>query len=88
MITINLEKAVAIAHDKRREARAAQFAPLDEIIAKRIPIASIEEIEADRQAIRDADAALQAKIDAAKSVDDLLRVAAPILSASPAQAGA
>jgi hypothetical protein len=29
MITINIDKAKAIAHDKRREARSAEFAPLD-----------------------------------------------------------
>ena len=28
-ITININKAKAIAHDKRREARSAEFAPLD-----------------------------------------------------------
>jgi len=29
MITVNIDKAKAIAHDKRRAARAAEFAPLD-----------------------------------------------------------
>ena len=29
MITINIDKAKTIAHDKRREARSAEFAPLD-----------------------------------------------------------
>ena len=29
MIRINLDKAKAIAHDKRRAVRAAEFAPLD-----------------------------------------------------------
>ncbi len=29
MITINIDKAKAIAHDKRRQARSAEFAPLD-----------------------------------------------------------
>ena len=65
MITINIEKAKAIAHDVRRAKRAEEFAPLDEIIAKQIPGKSATDAEADRQAIRDADAALQVEIDAA-----------------------
>jgi hypothetical protein len=31
MITINIDKAKTIAHDKRREARAEEFKPHDEI---------------------------------------------------------
>lgn len=65
MITINIDKAKAIAHDVRRAKRAEEFAPLDEIIAKQIPGKSATDAEADRQAIRDADAALQVEIDAA-----------------------
>lgn len=65
MITINIDKAKAIAHDVRRAKRAEEFAPLDEIIAKQIPGKSAADAEADRQAIRDADAALQVEIDAA-----------------------
>ena len=37
MITVNINKAKAIAHDVRRAKRAEEFAPLDEIIAKQIP---------------------------------------------------
>lgn len=65
MITINIDKAKAIAHDVRRAKRAEEFAPLDEIIAKQIPGKSAADAEADRQAIRDADAALQVEINAA-----------------------
>ena len=65
MITINIDKAKAIAHDVRRAKRAEEFAPLDEIIAKQIPGKSAADAEADRQAIRDADAALQLEINAA-----------------------
>lgn len=65
MITINIDKAKAIAHDVRRAKRAEEFAPLDEIIAKQIPGKSAADAEADRQVIRDADAALQVEIDAA-----------------------
>lgn len=65
MIKINIDKAKTIAHEVRRAKRAEEFAPLDEVIAKQIPGKSAAEAEAERQAIRDADAVLQAKIDAA-----------------------
>lgn len=69
MIKINIDKAKTIAHEVRRAKRAEEFAPLDEIIAKQIPGKSATDAEAERQAIRDADAALQAKIDAAATAD-------------------
>lgn len=72
MITVNLNKAKSIAHDMRRAARAAEFAPYDEIIAKRIPGVAEQEAEAARQAIRDKYATIQADIDAATNVDDLV----------------
>lgn len=53
MIKINIDKAKAIAHEKRREARAAEFAPHDEVIAKRIPGVAEADAEAARQAIRE-----------------------------------
>jgi hypothetical protein len=68
VIRINLDKAKAIAHDKRRAVRAAEFAPLD--IEATIP-AKAAAAEAKRQAIRDADAVLQTQIDAALTVDAL-----------------
>ena len=68
MIRINLDKAKAFAHDKRRAVRAAEFAPLD--IEATIP-AKAAAAEAKRQAIRDADAVLQTQIDAALTVDAL-----------------
>lgn len=71
MIEININKAKEIAHDMRRAKRAENFAPLDDIIAKQIPGKSATEAEADRQAIRDADAALQLEIDAADTADEL-----------------
>jgi hypothetical protein len=37
MITINIDKAKTIAHDKRREARSVEFQPYDDAIAKQIP---------------------------------------------------
>ena len=66
MITINIDKAKAIAHDKRREARSAEFAPLD--IKATIP-SEATAAEAARQVIRDRYAAMQTAIDSASTVD-------------------
>ena len=71
MITINLDKAKNIAHDKRRAARSAEFAPHDEVIMKQIPGVDAQAAEAARQAIRDKYAALQAQMDAAQNVEEL-----------------
>lgn len=69
MIVININKAKDIAHDKRREARAEEFKPHDEIIMKQIPGADATEAEAARQAIRDKYATMQTAINAATTVD-------------------
>lgn len=71
MITINLDKAKAIAHDKRRQARAKEFEPYDAVIMKQIPGNDFTQAEAARQAIRTKYAALQAHMDAATTVDQL-----------------
>lgn len=73
MITINLDKAKNIAHDKRRVARSAEFAPLD--IKATIP-AEAQAAEAARQVIRDKYATMQIEIDAASTVDEI-KVAMP-----------
>lgn len=70
MIVININKAKAIAHDKRREARAEEFKPFDDAIAKQIP-GQFEGAEAQRQLIRDKFAAMQIAIDAASTVDEI-----------------
>lgn len=62
MITINIDKAKAVAHDMRRAARAAEFAPLD--IKATIP-SEASAAEAARQFIRDKYANIQVAIDAA-----------------------
>jgi hypothetical protein len=71
MITINLDKARAIAHDKRRAARSAEFAPLD--IKATIPSEAVA-AEAARQAIRDKYAVIQSDIDTAPGVPELTLV--------------
>ena len=73
MITINIDKAKAIAHDIRRVARAEEFKSLD--VKATIP-AEAAEAEADRQAVRDKHAQIQADIDAATTVDKLKTVMA------------
>ena len=71
MITINLEKAKAIAHDKRRVKRAEEFAPYDEVIMKQIPGVDVVEAENKRQEIRDKYAAIQSDIDTAESPEEI-----------------
>ena len=73
MITINIDKAKTIAHDKRREARSAEFAPLD--IKATIP-SEASAAEAARQAVREKYAAMQTAIDEASTVD-AIKVAMP-----------
>ena len=72
MITINVDKAKTIVHDKRRAARSAEFAPLD--IKATIPSEAVA-AEAARQAVREKYAALQADIDAATGVTELKTIA-------------
>ena len=71
MISINIDKAKVIAHRIRRETRAQEFAPLDELIAKQIPGTSGQDVEAQRQAIRDKYQTIHQEIDIATSVDEL-----------------
>jgi len=70
MIVINIDKAKSIGHDMRRAARAQEFAPYDEAIAKQIP-GQAEGAEAARQAIREKYAAIQTAIDAAATPDEI-----------------
>ena len=71
MITIDMTKAKDIAHEKRRAARSAEFAPHDEVIMKQIPGVDAQAAEAARQAIRDRYATLQAQMDAAQTPEEL-----------------
>jgi hypothetical protein len=70
MITINIDKAKGIGHDMRRAARAEEFKPFDEAIAKQIP-GQTEGAEAARQAIRDKYVAIQAAVDAATTPEEI-----------------
>ena len=68
MITINIDKAKSVAHDMRRAARTAEFAPLD--IKATIP-SEAAAAEAARQVVRDKYANIQVAIDAATTVDGI-----------------
>ena len=68
MISINIDKAKAVAHEKRKAARDAEFAPLD--IKSTIPSLATQ-AEADRQAVRDKYASIQEAIDAATTLDEI-----------------
>jgi hypothetical protein len=68
MIAININKAKTIAHNKRRLARSAEFAPLD--IKATIP-SEATAAEAARQIVRDKYAAMQTAIDAATTTDEI-----------------
>jgi hypothetical protein len=71
MITINITKAKTIAHDKRREARSAEFAPLD--IKATIP-SEATAAETARQVIRDKYATMQVAIDSATTTEQIKAV--------------
>ena len=68
MITINIIKAKNIAHDARRTARSAEFAPLD--IKATIP-SEATAAEAARQVVRNKYATMQTAIDEASTVDQI-----------------
>ena len=70
-VDVDLGKARSIAHDIRRSKRAEEFAPLDEIIAKRIPGTTADDAEAQRQVIRERYAVIQEAVDGSETVDAL-----------------
>ena len=75
-IKVDVTKAKGICHEKRRAARAAEFAPLD--VEATIPLFA-SQAEAKRQGVRDKYAVMQAAIDAATTVDELRAAAAGVL---------
>jgi hypothetical protein len=68
MISVNMEKAKQIAHEKRRAARAKEFAPLD--VKATIP-AEAAAAEIARQAVRSKYESLQERMDAASTPEEL-----------------
>ena len=70
-VDVDLTKAKEIGHDKRRQKRAEEFTPYDEVIVKQIPGVDAVEAEAARQGIRAKYADVQAAIDAADTPDEI-----------------
>lgn len=80
MIRVNMEKAKAIGHDMRRAKREEEFAPLDAVIMKQIPGKDAQAAEAERQKVRDKYAAMQTKIDAAQTPEQIKAALAQIIA--------
>jgi len=70
-IEVDLDQAKEIGHTIRRQQRAEEFAPHDEVIMKQIPGADAVAAEATRQEIRDKYALVQEQINAAATPDDI-----------------
>jgi hypothetical protein len=67
----DLPKCKEIAHERRREARAEEFKPHDEVISKQIPGADTDAAEASRAAIRTKYATMQTEIEAATTTAEI-----------------
>jgi hypothetical protein len=67
-IVIDITKAKEIAHDKRRAARSAEFAPLD--IKATIP-SEAQAAETARQAVRSKYATMQTQINSVQTIVEL-----------------
>jgi hypothetical protein len=67
----DLNKCKEIGHDIRRQQRADEFAPYDEVIAKQIPGVDAVAAEEARQQIRDKYALIQDVIEGASTPDDI-----------------
>jgi hypothetical protein len=67
----DLDKCKEIGHDHRRQQRADEFAPYDEVIMKQIPGADHTTAEAARQAIRDKYALIQDVIEGASTPEEI-----------------
>jgi hypothetical protein len=74
MITIDINKAKTISHNIRRQKRAEEFEPLDQLIMKQIPGTDVQSVEAERQTIRDKYATIQTTIDEAENSNELLNI--------------
>lgn len=73
-VVVNVDKARIVAHDARRAKRAADFAPLDDAIAKQLPGFDIAEVEGQRHDVRVKYEKAQADIDKAGTVEEIKAV--------------
>jgi hypothetical protein len=67
----DLDKCKALGHDKRRQQRAEEFKPFDEVIAKQMPGADAVAAEEARQAIREKYVLIQDVIEMASTPDEI-----------------
>jgi len=67
----DLDKCKALGHDLRRQQRAEEFKPYDEVIMKQIPGADATAAEDARQQIRDKYALIQDVIEGASTPDEI-----------------
>jgi len=67
----DLDKCKEIGHDRRRQQRAEEFKPYDDVIAKQIPGADAIAAEEARQQIRDKYALIQDVIEGASTPDEI-----------------
>ena len=67
----DLDKCKALGHDLRRQQRAEEFKPYDEVIAKQIPGNDSVQAEEARQSIREKYALIQDVIDGASTPDEI-----------------
>jgi len=70
-VDLDLDRCKAVGHDIRRQKRAQEFAPHDEVIAKQIPGKDQAQAEEARQVVRDKYAAMQVAIDEAATPDEI-----------------
>ena len=70
-IGVNMDKALAIAHSRRRIKRDADFKPHDDIVAMQIPGSDIAAAHAARDLIRDSDAGTQIELDECLTPEEL-----------------
>jgi len=70
-VDVDLDKAKEIGHQHRRQQRAEEFAPYDEVIAKQIPGVDAAAAEKARQQIRDKYALIQDVIEGASTPDEI-----------------
>jgi len=67
----DLDKCKEIGHDRRRQQRAEEFAPLDRVISLQLPGMDMVAAEAGRQLIRNKYALIQDVIEGASTPDEI-----------------
>lgn len=79
-VNVNINNAKLQCHAMRREARAKEFAPFDDVISKQIPGPALSAAEPQRELIRQKYHGIQMQIDQSETVEDLLSIRASLVS--------